>query len=180
MKLCQHQKALVDFSYTDTLTGLADRRYSQSILTRECHSAVRGEHPLSIALLEINDFKHYIERFGDQQGDAYLAHVAKIFNDRLRRQNDLLARFADDDFLLILPHTDYQGAQVAVNNLLQALPQQQLSSNALGNSDNISINVGIASYSPHLICDDEPSAAWLLDEADQQLFAAKKKLNANS
>ncbi len=175
MKLARHRRDLAEISYTDTLTGVADRRYMDTILKRECLAAARAELPLSIALIDIDDFEAYVDAFGSHQGDQCFTEIAKLFKDCLKRENDLLGRYGEQDFLLILPHTDRAGAELTVNTLLDALRQENVPHPTSSCTDRVSVSVGIASYSPQLLSDDEVNATTLLEEADQQLYWAKQQ-----
>lgn len=96
----------------DGLTGLYNHRHFQERLRDECARAVRYELPLSLLMLDIDDFKSLNDRFGHQLGDEVLRGVATILSTGIRRGVDLPARYGGEEFAVILPHTAIAGAEV--------------------------------------------------------------------
>lgn len=174
MKLARHRRELSEMSYTDALTGVANRRYIEKILRRECQAAVRTEQPLSLAIIDIDNFKDYNDTLGHQKGDQCLAQVAQTLKGTLRRENDLIGRFGGEEFMVILPNTDLAGAEGIVHQMLTKLREVAVLHPASDCSNLVSVSVGIASYSPDLLSDDELNADALFAQADDKLYQAKQ------
>ena len=148
---------------TDDLTGLANRRHFSSQLERELALARRHQTPLSLLLLDLNDFKSINDSFGHQQGDRCLQAVAQAIGARLRA-TDCAARIGGDEFALILPHTSKQQARRLARSLADTI------SNALPPPLQISAAIGLSTFTPTTSARTND----LLLEADCLLYKAKR------
>ena len=97
---------------TDGLTGLCNHRHFYERLEAECARARRYGLPLSLLMIDIDDFKRFNDRFGHLRGDQVLRDVAEILRADTRRNIDLPARYGGEEFMVILPHTVREGAGV--------------------------------------------------------------------
>jgi diguanylate cyclase len=88
----------------DQLTGVLNRRGLDDAMQRETARAVRRRSPLSVALLDIDNFKRLNDTHGHQAGDAALRHLADVIHETLR-PNDVVARYGGEEFLILLPDT---------------------------------------------------------------------------
>src|SRR5690349_4732027 len=101
---------------TDPLTGVANRRAWEAEATRSLAHAVRTGEPLSVAILDLDDFKEVNDRLGHSAGDDLLRDLTSGWTHRLR-QADLLGRYGGDEFVLCLPATDRSGAEEILERL---------------------------------------------------------------
>ncbi len=101
---------------TDPLTGLKNRRGFTAAATVEFDRARRHGHPLTIAFIDLDDFKLVNDRMGHEAGDGVLVDVAKVFRRRLRGV-DVAARLGGDEFALLLPETDADQATALLQSL---------------------------------------------------------------
>ena len=111
----------------DGLTGLYNHRHFQERLRQECRRAQRYGTPLSLLMLDLDDFKEFNDQFGHQIGDEALREVGQILFAVTRRGVDLAARYGGEEFAVILPHTraadlPAQGAAAAGGSDLEAPP----------------------------------------------------------
>ena len=97
---------------TDGLTGLFNHRYFHERLEQECARACRYGLPLSLLMIDIDDFKQFNDRHGHLLGDQVLREVGVILRAGIRRGVDLPARYGGEEFAVILPHTEALGAGV--------------------------------------------------------------------
>ena len=95
---------------TDGLTDLYNHRYFYDRLAQEVAAAKRYERPLSLLMIDIDDFKTYNDRFGHRAGDAVLRDMSARLKEQTRQQVDLVARYGGEEFAIILPSTPVQGA----------------------------------------------------------------------
>ena len=103
-------------SQTDPLTQAANRRSFYSLAQLEIERGRRHRRPLTIAYIDLDDFKSVNDRFGHQTGDALLCQVASIIQRNIRK-NDGFARLGGDEFVILLPEIDKHAAQQALNKV---------------------------------------------------------------
>ena len=97
---------------TDGLTGLYNHRYFYERLAQEFARAQRYGLPLSLLMLDIDDFKAFNDTYGHPAGDRVLAEVGGLLATQLRREVDVAARYGGEEFAVLLPNTSRDGAQV--------------------------------------------------------------------
>jgi diguanylate cyclase (GGDEF)-like protein len=102
-------EVLAQLSITDGLTKLHNHRYFQDHLTREIKRLSRTGGPLSMILIDLDDFKRLNDRHGHSAGDEVLMNIASLMNDSVR-ESDLLARYGGEEFVILTPNTDLAGA----------------------------------------------------------------------
>ena len=151
-------RKLEDNALLDALTGIGNHRAYKQDLSREVSRAERQNEPLTLALLDVDDFKTVNDRDGHIQGDHILAAVAKLF-DSLRAE-DRAYRIGGDEFAVIIPHTTAEGASNIVERL-QIDARRRLCGNTL------SIGLATLGASVH-------GADALQARADAAMYAAKR------
>jgi diguanylate cyclase (GGDEF)-like protein len=158
------------FAVRDPLTGLLNRRIMETVLKREFKRAQRYRTPLSLAFLDLDDFKAVNDRYGHEWGDALLKYVAGTLME-ITRDSDVVSRYGGDEFVIILPGIPAR----EVRKLLQRLqvhfrnhPMEREKS-----SIPVSISFGVASMTDPGARDPES----LLRSADAMLFESKKGKN---
>jgi diguanylate cyclase (GGDEF)-like protein/PAS domain S-box-containing protein len=139
---------------TDALTGLPNRRWLDDELDRELARAGRLGFELCLALIDLDHFKRFNDRFGHQAGDALLREACQRWRSVLR-VSDFLARYGGEEFIVLLPDCGPADARVVVERMRRATPAGQTCS------------AGIARWNPK-----EPQVA-LIARADAALYEAK-------
>lgn len=140
---------------TDDLTGLANRRSWDEHLRREVSRARRDGAPLAVAVLDIDHFKRYNDRYGHQAGDRLLKEVAANWQRRIR-DTDILARYGGEEFALALPGAGSDHAKQLLERLRAATPRNER------------VSAGVVQW------DGQEDEGSLLDRADQALYVAKR------
>jgi diguanylate cyclase (GGDEF)-like protein len=107
-------------SRSDPLTRVANRRHFYEVVETEISRARRYSHPLTLAYIDLDDFKHINDRFGHQTGDSLLQLVAGTLQAKLRRP-ELVARLGGDEFAILLPETGSEAAQAALVRMREML-----------------------------------------------------------
>ncbi|MAM00238.1 MAG: hypothetical protein CL583_17500 [Alteromonadaceae bacterium] len=107
-------------SLTDVLTGLANRRSILSYLNREQDRSVRQGVPLTVLLMDLDNFKQINDTWGHPVGDEILVKVGHVLRDAVR-QNDQVGRFGGEEFLIVLPGTDVPGAMLLAERCRAAI-----------------------------------------------------------
>ena len=159
---------LLELSTRDGLTGLANRRYFDEILTKECQRAARSGHPLTLLMMDVDEFKKYNDCYGHQKGDDCLINVAAILKSHIHRAGDLAARYGGEEFVFIAPATDEQAAIRLGNRICVELANKQLP-HQLSPFEVVTISVGAATY----IAGESPEE--LIKKADKALYCAKQQ-----
>ncbi|MCF6289396.1 MAG: diguanylate cyclase [Desulfobacterales bacterium] len=169
-KLAEANRTLQKLSALDGLTGIANRRSFDEMLTKEWQRAMRQATPLSLIMLDIDFFKLYNDHYGHQGGDDCLKTVASALEKSLHRETDLLARYGGEEFSAILPETNHEGAMKIAEIMRAAVQAQQIPHAKSTVSDYVSISVGVATCVP----DRDAAPDSLIALADQALYLAKE------
>lgn len=154
----------------DELTGIPNRRYFNQYLEQEWRHCLREQASLSLILCDVDYFKKYNDLYGHQAGDRALQAVAKILTHSLKRSTDFVARYGGEEFVVILTHTDREGAyQVALRI------QDNMSTQRIPHQDSplcpyVTLSMGIASAVPS----NSQAAESLFLAADRALYQAKQ------
>ena len=112
---------LEHLAITDGLTGLYNHRYFYERLAQEVARAVRYQLPLSLLMLDVDDFKLFNDHYGHRAGDALLHDLGALLVAQTREQVDLVARYGGEEFAIILPSTGVDGATCAARRLRDAV-----------------------------------------------------------
>lgn len=150
----------------DGLTGLLNTENFHMILEWETAKALRYRRALSLVMIDLDDFKPLNDAHGHPVGDKVLRDFANII-DMTRRDSDLAARYGGDEFALILPETDHQGAEEMIDRIRHAIAQHDWCSD--GRALDVSASLGAATLQPG------QTTGQFLREADQALYADKQK-----
>lgn len=167
-ELQELNQKLAALSMTDGLTGIANRRRFDEVLAHEWHRAQRGDQPLTLALLDVDGFKHYNDHYGHLAGDECLRSIAGVLAASAGRPGDLVARYGGEEFALLAPGTDEAGV-VEIAQRVQAGLQALALPHAASAFAQVTVSIGIAALvpGPH----DGPE--HLVRRADEALYRAK-------
>ena len=151
---------------TDELTGVFNRRHFINLAQEELKRAIRLKHPMTIALIDIDHFKHINDTYGHAAGDQALLSFTHICKKNFR-EIDVFARFGGDEFALLLPEATPAQAYDAVERIQLALAAQPIDLD--GNPVSITVSAGISN-----LANDHESLDTLLGRADRALYRAKE------
>ena len=150
----------------DPLTELINRRVLEQILKREFERAVRYETPLTVVFIDLDDFKIVNDQYGHKAGDNVLKYVASNLL-RMTRGSDVVARFAGDEFVIVLPNILMSKASELANRMQSFFIEHPL------NFEGIPIQVSI-SFGLSCVEEGINDANALLKKADAMLYRSKK------
>jgi len=152
----------------DGLTGLANRRRFDQYIVAEWRRSTRNHQPISLLMLDVDLFKLYNDTYGHQRGDKCLKQIAEACMDVVSRPSDLVARFGGEEFVVVLPNTNSDGALEVANEICESLRSRQLphTSSPFGI---ITISIGCATLVPQA----DRHATDLIAMADHALYSAK-------
>jgi two-component system cell cycle response regulator len=165
-RVVQYQQHLEQQSMVDSLTGLFNRRAFEKKVCEEFERAQRYRHPISLLILDIDNFKLINDTYGHHGGDAALVKIAETLKNKTRR-SDFPARFGGEEFVLILPETDHSSALGAANKIHEEIGSCTFGTNAKPFALTVSIGLSSTSILPY--------SSWkeMLDDADRALYSAK-------
>lgn len=162
-----HMKTRI-MAITDALTGLYNHRYFQQVFNRELNRAKRYTKQLSIIMLDVDDFKKFNDTYGHPTGDRVLAAMGDFLGEALRGA-DLAFRYGGEEFIILLPETDFPMALQVAERLRRLVEER--SGDVLDDvaTRGVTVSVGVASY-PR----DGETRGELLKQVDDLLYRAKE------
>ena len=155
-------------SLVDGLTGVANRRRFDAQLARAWRAARRGHRHLALAMIDVDYFKRFNDRYGHARGDECLKAVARALAGAAKRPHDLVARYGGEEFVCIMPETDAAGALEVARRFLDAVVALDLPHEDAPEG-RVSVSVGVAAMRPDAVHDSEE----LVRRADAALYRAK-------
>ena len=161
--LQQKNVILKKLSITDGLTGLFNHRHITDTLSRLVEENIRYKQPLSIAMLDIDNFKKINDEYGHLFGDEVLTRIANSIESCLRK-TDLVGRYGGEEFLVLFAHTNLKGAIESVERIIKNIENLKWEKNNF----KVTISSGVCEKK------DEDTTT-LIKKADDLLYAAKKK-----
>ncbi|KKU13201.1 MAG: Diguanylate cyclase with PAS/PAC sensor [Microgenomates group bacterium GW2011_GWC2_45_8] len=153
----------------DHLTGLPNRRAYERLISLEIERAKRSDQPLSLAILDIDDFKQVNDKYGHLTGDLVLQELAKIMKDRLRKI-DGSARHGGEEFTVVFPGTSLRGDESEKNGAVHAAERLRefVAKNLQVEGQPVTLSIGVAQWRKDETKED------FFQRADKVLLEAKK------
>lgn len=164
-EVSKEKEEMKTLAITDRLTELYNHNFFYTRLEEEFNRAVRYEIPISLIMLDMDDFKKVNDTYGHRTGDQVLKKIADMIK-KLVRKTDVVARYGGEEFAIILPHTNLAGAEEEAERIKTAI-----SSHAYIINEPMTMSLGVASYpSGKAIM----NAGDLVNLADTALYEAKR------
>lgn len=155
-------------SRQDGLTGLANRRHLDEVMSHEWNRALRQHHPLVLMIIDVDFFKFYNDQFGHMAGDECLQKIANLMSSLAQRSGELAARYGGEEFVLLFPGMNETSAEQQAERLLNGLAQLKIPSPDETHPF-VTVSVGIGIIDPNkMMCVGD-----LLRQADAALYKAK-------
>ncbi len=167
--LAQANDRLKMLSLTDGLTGIANRRCFDETLAQEWRRCARAGSPLTVAIIDVDWFKHYNDHYGHVAGDAVLRQVAQALQQTVGRPGDTVARYGGEEFALIAADTDADSGNGIAHKMCEVIYALAIP-HGMSEFGRITISVGVASCVPQ---HQEGEFRTLLQTADAALYRAK-------
>ena len=166
-ELSEVNQELERLNAIDPLTGAHNRRHFDKRLRSEGRRSRREQTPLSLIILDVDHFKKINDEYGHDGGDACLIHVTNVFQKLIHRPTDDLCRIGGEEFAIILPNTDLDGAYHVAEKIRHSLQSSPLEYE--GETIKLTASAGVSTT----IIANEEQAQSLFKFADECLYEAK-------
>jgi len=157
-------------TFSDGLTGIANRRHFDVAMEKELRRAKRNSATLSLLMIDIDCFKTYNDHYGHQRGDDCLIRVASALAAMLQRPADLLARYGGEEFAVILPDSDAAQAMEMGEAMRATISELEIPHLQSVGEPHITVSIGIATQN----LSAPVEVPVLIGAADRALYAAKR------
>jgi len=160
------EKRFQELSITDGLTGLFNSRHFYSQLQNEVDRYERYKRPLTMLLLDIDNFKNYNDSYGHLEGDIVLMRLAEVIN-RCLRKTDSAYRYGGEEFVIILPETSGEQGQIIAERIREEFKAEVFNSG--GVETHVTVSIGVTQYL------ENDSLTSFINRADKCMYTAKWK-----
>jgi diguanylate cyclase (GGDEF)-like protein/PAS domain S-box-containing protein len=154
---------------TDAVTGIANRRRLDEYVEKEWNRAVRVGSLLSVLMIDVDHFKHYNDRYGHLAGDRCLREVTGAIAGVAQRPTDFVGRYGGEEFVVVLPDTDANGAKHIAERIRRAVEQEHIP-HVVNSHRVVTVSVGTATMQPTA----NQHSSLLLESADAAMYRAKE------
>ncbi|MFK5893351.1 MAG: diguanylate cyclase [Pseudomonadota bacterium] len=168
LRMEQRLSSVEQQAMTDALTGLCNRRCYNETLDKEWNRNARNETPLSMLVLDLDNFKNFNDILGHLAGDECLKKVAAAMAGIPKRGSDMVARYGGEEFVVLLPQSNLANASLVAEHIRQSIEALAIK-HPKSVSDFVTLSIGVASVIPH----PEIKPQTLFDSADVNLYFAK-------
>jgi len=164
------EKKLNHLVRIDELTGVFNRRAFEEIFDLEWERTIRSRDDFSALMIDIDNFKNFNDTYGHLKGDECLKDVAKTIEKTLKRVTDEVARLGGEEFIVLLPETDSEGAKIIAEEIRENVEGLQIFNKGVNTSDFVTVSIGVSSVVPTKFIEKKE----FIDYADKALYIAKK------
>ncbi len=158
-------------SVTDSLTGLANRRYFDDALHAEFQRLNRSKAPLSLIMLDVDHFKMFNDTYGHLAGDECLRQIGMTLKIIVGRAPDIVIRYGGEEFVVVLPETDRPGALILAERIREAVETLEIPHTGSETADHVTVSLGVVTV--HTTELSEPEQVVLM--ADAAMYQAKQQ-----
>ena len=159
----------VERAHMDSLTELWNHGYFQYMLQDELEKSKATQKPLSLVMLDIDDFKIYNDALGHQAGDLILKEMALLLKNQSRKM-DYVCRYGGEEFTVILPETVKREARFIAERLRIDIEKYDFSHKEILPQKRLTVSIGISSFP-----EDGSTPSEIVSAADKMLYEAKHK-----
>jgi len=166
LKRARLYKIIQELAITDSVTGLFTRRYAMDRLSEEFLRSQEHRLPLSILMIDADNFKECNDKFGHLVGDMVLNEIGRRIKENVR-EVDMVSRFGGEEFLVFAPNTSKESATLFAERIRKSIEGSFI--RAYDEKVHLTVSVGVASYP-----EDTAHCQDLIGKSDQALYRAKK------
>ncbi|MCH4887047.1 diguanylate cyclase [Acidaminobacter sp. JC074] len=168
-QLQQSNDCLKEISIKDALTGLYNRRYFEEYIEEKLQLIYRHDNALAVCVIDIDNFKYYNDTFGHAIGDLVLKEVANTLNEQVLRSLDMVARYAGDEFVIVLYDVDNDNLEPVAERIVNSINNLRIGIPDYDKKLTVSISMGITTAKGKC----KHTSTEIFQKADQALFRAK-------
>ena len=172
LKIQDLKNTINKISVSDELTGLYNRKYLQDRIDAEFSRSRRYNQPMSCLLVDIDYFKVINDMYGYDWGDVLLKRIAEMLKNLIRKE-DILVRYGDEEFIVILPNTPEENAFIFAERFRRDIERMEFIPAGEQERHAITISGGISAYP--FVAKDEPNLNTLVRYAEHALYNAKER-----
>ena len=143
LKIVELSRTIEEFRITDELTGIPNRRSFDKQLYVEWGRALREQSPVSLAMICVDGFGDFREKYGYDAGDVLLRSTSRIITSKLKRATDITTRYGEEVFAVIMPNTNQEGALKVAKDI-----RQSVSDIKLEHDETVTFSIGISVAEP--------------------------------
>ena len=165
------EDAVLKLSRIDGLTDIPNRRFFNDFLESEWNRCHRLGMPVSLALIDLDDFKLLNDTYGHQSGDECLKAIGRVLQRFSKRPSDLCARYGVEEFAIIYGNTSLDQAKILLDELLNEIRALNIPNEKSPVLPILTASIGLATMQP----DQDNNESELIQEADRLLYLAKEK-----
>ena len=169
IQIVNQMRTIERLSMIDQLTNIPNRRSFDNRLNMEWNRAIREKAPISLLMTDVDKFKVYNDTYGHQQGDTVLQTVAAVYSRTLKRSGDFAARWGGEEFVVLLPNSDKNGA-LMVAEQIRANVESEIIPIPDGGNTKVTISIGVNTLMPT----SDSSLEGFVSGADTALYTAKE------
>jgi diguanylate cyclase (GGDEF)-like protein len=163
-QIIKHKYAVEELGTIDELTGMPNRKSFDHQLNVEWARAIREKNPVSLLMIDIDDFAVYKEKYGLEYADSLLKRTAGVIQTRLKRMTDVTTRYSSNVFAVILPNTPTDGAVKVAEDVI--IGAQHLED---PEGKKITLCIGVSEVQPG----NDDSLSYFVLQAERNLFRAR-------
>ena len=167
-ELSEVNQKLTEQNTIDSLTGVKNRSAFDRRLIAEGRISRRQQTPMSLLMIDIDKFKNINDKYGHLGGDHTIRAIANTLSEYVKRPTDLVSRFGGEEFAIILPCTDIEGALLVAEQIRQAISELTIVHN--GHTIPLTVSIGVS----ETIIESDEHPMLLLEQADKALYKAKR------
>lgn len=160
---------LENLSLKDGLTNVYNRRGLDKFFEIHWSNCLKYGLPYSIMMIDIDEFKNYNDNYGHIQGDEVLKLVTTVMENSLFRSEDLIGRYGGEEFLIVMPNVDVQGAELLAKKIIDEIWDLNIKHEFSSGRGRVTVSIGVATLTPTI----ETKPQKLIDLADNKMYDAK-------
>jgi diguanylate cyclase (GGDEF)-like protein len=169
LQIAEYIRAVEKLSMMDALTDIPNRRHFDIRIREEWRRMIRAQKPISMLMIDVDKFKVYNDTYGHTQGDLLLQSIAKVFSANIKRAPDMVARWGGEEFAVLLPETDLNGALIVAERIRASVEAEIIPCAGMEHGTSVTISTGLVSTIPSL----DKSMDAFVEHADKNLYIAK-------